>query len=402
MEVNLVDKDFYVRRGAPYDQFRRLRANAPVFWHEGDAERGWPGFWAITRHEDVVHVSRRSDLFSSYRRLALFDELPQADIELQRLMMLNQDPPEHTRRRSLVNRGFTPRVIGRMEEHVRDVCRQLIDEAERLPEVDFVRDIAAPLPLYVICELLGAPVEDRDKIFEWSNRLIGGEDPDYAANPEESQAAAMEVYAYADALAAARREDPRDDIVTRLLRPDDSGEVLSQDEFNLFVLLLVVAGNETTRNAASGGMLAMFEHPAQWARLVADPSLVTRAVDEIVRWVSPVNLFRRTATADTEIRGQRIAEGDKVVVFYSSANRDEDAFDLPDVFDVGRDPNPHVGFGGGGAHFCLGSHLAKLELKVLFETLVRRFPEIRQVGAATRLRSSFINGIKSLPVALTP
>ncbi len=166
MEVNLVDQDLYARRGAPYDQFRRLRANEPVFWHEGDAERGWPGFWAITRHEDVVHVSRRSDLFSSYRRLALFDEMPQADIELQRLMMLNQDPPEHTRRRSLVNRGFTPRVIGRMEEHIRDICRRLIDEAEGLPEVDFVRDLAAPLPLYVICELLGAPVEDRDKIFE--------------------------------------------------------------------------------------------------------------------------------------------------------------------------------------------------------------------------------------------
>ncbi|WP_055479410.1 cytochrome P450 [Sphaerimonospora mesophila] len=402
MEVNLVDQDLYARRGAPYDQFRRLRANEPVFWHEGDAERGWPGFWAITRHEDVVHVSRRSDLFSSYRRLALFDEMPQADIELQRLMMLNQDPPEHTRRRSLVNRGFTPRVIGRMEEHIRDICRRLIDEAEGLPEVDFVRDLAAPLPLYVICELLGAPVEDRDKIFEWSNRLIGSEDPDYAATPEEGQAAAMEVYAYADALAAARREDPRDDIVTRLLRPDDSGEVLGQDEFDLFVLLLIVAGNETTRNAASGGMLAMFEHPAQWARLVADPSLAARAADEIVRWVSPVNLFRRTATADTEIRGQKIAEGDKVVVFYSSANRDEDVFALPDVFDVGRDPNPHIGFGGGGAHFCLGNHLAKLELKVLFETLAERFPDIRQIGAATRLRSNFINGIKSLPVALKP
>ncbi|WP_204017845.1 cytochrome P450 [Sphaerimonospora thailandensis] len=403
MEVNLVDQDFYARRGAPHDQFRRLRANAPVFWHEGDAERGWPGFWAVTKHEDVVHVSRRSDLFSSYRRLALFNELPDEQVELQRLMLLNQDPPEHTRRRSLVNRGFTPRVIGRLEEHIRDICRQLIDEAEQLPEVDFVRDVAAPLPLYVICELLGAPVEDRDKIFEWSNRLIGSEDPDYAASPEEGQAAAMEVYAYADALAAARKEaGPRDDIVTKLLRPDDSGEVLGQDEFDLFVLLLIVAGNETTRNAASGGMLAMFEHPAQWARLVADPSLAARTADEIVRWVSPVNLFRRTATADTEIRGQKISEGDKVVVFYGSANRDEDVFDLPDVFDIARDPNPHIGFGGGGAHFCLGNHLAKLELKVLFEVLAERFPDIRQTGAATRLRSNFINGIKTLPVSLRP
>lgn len=400
MAVNLVDEDSYARRGAPHDEFRRLRAGAPVFWHEGDAERGWPGFWAITKHEDVVHVSRRSDLFSSHRRLALFDELPEEERQLQRLMMLNQDPPEHTRRRSLVNRGFTPRVIGRLEEHIRDICRRLLDEAERLPEVDFVRDIAAPLPLYVICELLGVPAEDRNKIFEWSNRLVGSQDPDYVTSPEEARAASMEIQAYAAALAAARREDPRDDIVTRLLSPADDGEVLSDIEFNLFVTLLMVAGNETTRNAASGGMLAMFEHPTQWARLVADPSLAARAADEIVRWVSPVNLFRRTATADTEIRGQKIAEGDKVVVFYASANRDEDVFPNPDIFDVSRDPNPHVGFGGGGAHFCLGSHLAKLELKVLFEELARRFPDIRQTGGARRLRSYFINGVKTLPVSL--
>ncbi|ETK31925.1 cytochrome P450 [Microbispora sp. ATCC PTA-5024] len=400
MEINLVDQDRYARQGVPHDQLRWLRENAPVFWHEGDAERGWPGFWAVTKHEDVVHVSRRSDLFSSARRLALFNEMPEEQRELQRLMMLNQDPPDHTRRRSLVNRGFTPRVIGRLEDHIRDICHRLVDEVERKSEVDFVRDIAAPLPLYVICELLGAPPEDRDKLFEWSNRMIGSEDPDYASSPEEGQAAAAEVYAYANALAAARRQAPRDDIVTRLLQPGDGGEVLSEDEFDLFVLLLVVAGNETTRNAASGGMLTLFEHPAQWDRLVADPSLARTAADEIVRWVSPVNLFRRTATADTEIRGQRIGEGDKVVVFYASANRDADVFADPDVFDVGRDPNPQIGFGGGGAHFCLGNHLAKLELRVLYEVLAQRLPEIRQTGEARRLRSNFINGIKTLPVSL--
>ncbi|WP_433350377.1 cytochrome P450 [Microtetraspora malaysiensis] len=400
MQINVVDQDYYARHGVPHEQLTWLRDNAPVFWHEGDAELGWPGFWAVTKHEDVVHVSRHSDLFSSARRLALFNELPEEERELQRMMMLNQDPPEHTRRRSLVNRGFTPRVISLLEEHIRDICHRLVDEVEGKSDVDFVTDISAPLPLYVICELLGAPVEDRDKIFEWSNRLIGAEDPDYATTPEEGQAAAAEVYAYAGTLAAARREDPRDDIVTRLIQPNEGGEVLTEDEFNLFVLLLIVAGNETTRNAATGGMLTFFQHPEQWARLVADRAMARTAADEIVRWVSPVNLFRRTATADTEIRGQKIAEGDKVVIFYASANRDADIFANPDVFDIGRDPNPQIGFGGGGAHFCLGNHLAKLELRVLFEVLSERLPKIGQAGEAARLRSNFINGIKSLPVHL--
>ncbi|WP_182906348.1 cytochrome P450 [Microbispora sp. H13382] len=398
MEINLVDKDLYTRSGVPHEQLRWLRANAPVYWHEGQDD--WPGFWAITKHADVVHVSRHSDLFSSARKLALFDEMPEEQRELQRLMMLNQDPPDHTRRRSLVNRGFTPRQIGRLEEHIRDICHALVDEVRDKPEVDFVRDIAAPLPLYVICELLGAPVEDRDKIFEWSNRMIGSDDPDYSTSPEEGQAAALEVYSYAHTLAEARRQEPRDDIVTKLLQPDEDGQTLTEDEFDLFVLLLIVAGNETTRNAASGGMLTLFEHPDQWKRLVDDPSLARTAADEIVRWVSPVNLFRRTATADSEIRGQKIAEGDKVVVFYASANRDADVFERPDEFDIGRDPNPQIGFGGGGAHFCLGNHLAKLELRVLFEVLAQRLPGIRQAGEAKRLRSNFINGIKTLPVTL--
>jgi cholest-4-en-3-one 26-monooxygenase len=398
--VDLVDQDHYARYGAPHDQLAWLRANAPVYWHEGDAERDWPGFWAVTKHEDVVHVSRHSDLFSSSRRLALFNEVPEEQIVLQRMMMLNQDPPEHTRRRSLVNRGFTPRAIGVLEEHIRDICHSLVDEAQSRPDLDFVRDISAPLPLFVISELLGAPVEDRDKLFEWSNRMIGSEDPDYSSSPEEAANAAAELYAYANRLAAERRDRPRPDIVTKLLQPDENGDVLDEHEFDVFVLLLVVAGNETTRNAATGGMLALFENPDQWARLTADPSLAVTASDEIVRWVSPVNLFRRTATSDTTLRGQKISEGDKVVVFYSSANRDEDVFADPGVFDVGRDPNPHIGFGGGGAHFCLGNHLAKLELRVLFEVLAERLPQIRQAGDAKRLRSNFINGIKTLPVSI--
>ncbi|GAA3678230.1 cytochrome P450 [Nonomuraea antimicrobica] len=393
MHIDLVDRDLYATAGPPHDQLAWLRTNSPVHWHEGE-----PGFWAVTRYEDVVHVSRHSELFSSHRRLALFDEMAEDQVALQRHMMLNQDPPEHTRRRSLVNRGFTPRTISALEDHIRGICDDLLDKLTG--EIDFVTEVAAPLPLYVICELLGAPVSDRDKLFNWSNRMIGAQDPDYAANPEEGSGAAMEVYAYANQLAAKRKANPKNDIVTKLLQPDEHGQTLDENEFDLFVLLLVVAGNETTRNAASGGMLALFEHPDQWNRLVADPTLAKTAADEIVRWVSPVNLFRRTSTTDQVLGGQEIKANDKVVVFYASANRDVSVFPDAEVFDIGRDPNPHIGFGGGGPHFCLGNHLAKLELRILFEQLARRYPRLQQTGDARRLRSNFINGIKELPVTI--
>ncbi|MBW8484322.1 cytochrome P450 [Actinomadura parmotrematis] len=399
-EIDLVDPGVYERGGIPLDQFAWLREHDPVHRHQGDPARGNPPFWAITLHEDVVHVSRHPEVFSSYERLALFEEPVPEQLALQRMMMLNQDPPEHSRKRSIVNRGFTPRAIGALEGHIRDICRRLVEEAP--DEGDFVRDLAAPLPLYVICELLGAPPEDREKIFHWSNTLIGADDPEFQGSPEDGAQAAAELYAYANELAAARRESPADDIVTRLLDPGPDGGVLSGDEFELFVLLLSVAGNETTRNAASGGMLAFFEHPDQWDRLRADPSLVDTAADEIVRWVTPVNLFKRTAVRDTELRGRKISAGDKVVVFYSSANRDAAAFADPGVFDIGRSPNPHLGYGGGGPHFCLGSHLAKLELRVLFQTLLDTMPNIELSGNVRRLRSSFINGVKELPVRTRP
>ena len=399
-QINLIDADAYQRYGPPHDQFAWLRENAPVYWHANGGRDGWPGFWAVTRHEEVAFVSRHPDLFSSARRLVVFGEVPEPQVAMQRLMMLNMDPPQHTRQRAFVNRGFTPRMIGRLEEHITEVCYGLIDAVRSRGTADFVTEIAAPLPLQVICELMGAPLEDRDRIYKLSNQLVGADDPEFQSPTGQrmQHAAAVEIYAYAGELAARRRARPADDIVTRLLQPDETGAVLSDDEFDLFFLLLTVAGTETTRTAASGGMAAFFEHPEQWQRLVDDPSLVLPAVEEIVRWVSPVNMFRRTATSDVMLGGQQIAEGDKVVIFYSSANRDEAVFAAPDEFDVGREPNPHVGFGGGGPHFCLGRHLAALELRVLLRALAERMPDIALNGEVSRLRSNFINGIKHMPV----
>jgi cholest-4-en-3-one 26-monooxygenase len=354
----------------------------------------------VTTHEDIAYLSRHPDIFSSARRLVVFGEVPEAGAAMQRLMMLNMDPPQHTRQRAFVNRGFTPRIIGRLEDHITQICQDLIDDVRGRGAADFVTDIAAPLPLQVICELVGAPPEDRDRIYQLSNHLVGADDPEFQSPTGQrlQHAAALEIYAYAGQLAERRRARPEDDIVTRLLQPNEAGEVLTDDEFDLFFLLLTVAGNETTRNAASGGMLAFFEHAEQWQRLIDEPSLIPAAAEEIVRWVSPVNMFRRTATCDTELGGRRIVEGDKVVVFYASANRDEAVFTRPEEFDAGRNPNPHVGFGGGGPHFCLGKHLAVLELRVLLRALTERMPDIKLDGQASRLRSNLINGIKHMPV----
>lgn len=399
-EISLVDPDVYQRGGIPHEALRWLRAHAPVYWHADGGAPGWPGFWAVTRRADIEEASKNPAVFSSRRPLATFSESSERSIEVQRLMMLNMDPPQHTRQRAFVNRGFTPRMIGRLESHIREICHGLIDEVAARGAAEFVRDIAAPLPMYVICELMGAPLADRVRLFELSNRLAGFDDPDFRAEPGERDVitAGMEMCAYARDLAGRRREQPRDDIVTRLLQPSEAGEVLTAGEFEMFFVLLVVAGNETTRNAAAGGMLAFFEHPDQWQRLLADPALIPTAAEEIIRWVSPANMLRRTAARDTVLGGQQIAEGDKVVLFYSSANRDEDVFADPFAFDIGRDPNPHVGFGGGGPHFCLGRHLAALELRVLLETIAERLPGISLDGEVRRLRSNIINGIKEMPV----
>jgi cholest-4-en-3-one 26-monooxygenase len=400
LQIDVYNMDQYAAGGVPHDQLKVLRNEAPIFRH--DDPQLPEGYWAITKHADVIYVSRNPELFSSWEKTAMLDEYAQEQIDQQRLFMLNQDPPEHTRTRQLVNRGFTPRMIARLEERIQQNCDDIVAQALAKGEGDFVTLCAAELPLIVIAELMGVPIEDRHKVFDWSNRMVGGQDPEYGVTEEQRFGAAQEMWAYANELAKQKREELKDDIVSKLISPDDEGNVLSELEFDLFFMLLAVAGNETTRNAISGGMYALTQHPDQWDRLKADQALLPSAADEIVRWVSPVNLFRRTPTQDVEIGGQPIKKGEKVVIYYSSANRDESVFDNPDVFDIGREPNPHVGFGGGGPHFCLGRHLAKLEIECLFRSLVTQCERVELVEEPRRLRSNFINGIKEMQVRFVP
>jgi cholest-4-en-3-one 26-monooxygenase len=289
-----------------------------------------------------------------------------------------------------------------MEHHIREVTTRIIDSVIERGECDFVTDIAAELPLEVILEMMGVPLEDRHKIFDWSNRMIGSEDPEYASTAEHARMAATEMFMFANALAVERKQCPAGDIISTLMESEVGGEALTEADFNAFFVLLSVAGNETTRNLIAGGMLTLLQHPDQWAKLKADPSLLHTAVEEMLRWVTPVMYFRRTVQRDTELRGVKLKEGDKVCIYYGSANRDEDYFPDGDVFDIARNPNPHVTFGPGGAHFCLGANLARLEIKVMFEELLRRVPDMELAGEAQRLRSNFIGGIKHMPVRFTP
>jgi cholest-4-en-3-one 26-monooxygenase len=315
--------------------------------------------------------------------------------------MLNRDPPQHVKYRTPVRRGFTPRRIAALAPHVRELTRAVLGRVAHKGECDFVASVAAELPMIVICELMGVPQDDRHLLFTLSNRLVGFDDPEFQDSPEDAEKAAVEMWAYAHQLGQQRRARPGADLVSDLVTGEVDGHRLDELAFNNFFLLLAVAGNETTRNAISGGLLALLEHRDQWERLLASPRLVATAVDEIVRWVSPVMYFRRTATQDTVVGGVEVGAGDKVVMWYPSANRDEAVFPDAGRFDVGRDPNPHLGFGV-GEHFCLGSHLARLELRILFEELIRHFPDIDLAGPPRRLRSNFIHGIKELPVRFTP
>ncbi|MHB8466849.1 MAG: cytochrome P450 [Acidimicrobiales bacterium] len=397
-DIDLLDRDVFTE-GVPHDWFTYLRAHDPVYRHP---EPDGPGFWVVTKYADVAAVGRDAATFSSDQDrggvIGLEEQLIDPEFEGTKLM-LTMDPPEHTRYRKLVNKGFTPRMINDLERHIRDLAVDIVDRAVAQPTCDFVVDVAAELPLQAIAELIGVPFDERHKLFDWSNRMVGSEDPEYAVGIEEANTARFEMFMYAAQLAEERRREPRDDIMTSLLHAEVEGENLSDMEFNLFFMLLSVAGNETTRNAISHGMSAFLEHPEEYAKLVEDPAgRIASATEEILRWASPVMYFRRNVTKDTELRGQQLKAGDKLSIWYASANRDEDVFDDPFRFDIERSPNDHLAFGGGGPHFCLGSSLARMEIRVLFEELARRVPSVVASGPAEPLRSNFIGGIKHLPV----
>jgi cholest-4-en-3-one 26-monooxygenase len=397
LAVDLTDLDTFVR-GVPHDQFDLLRREAPIYFHE---EQGQAGFWCITRYDDLHTISQQHPVFSSEWGITLHEGTEES-LAQQRMMMLQMDPPRHTRLRLIVNKGFTPRMISRLHDRVREIARELVDAVAERGECDFVVDVAAELPLQVIAELMGVPQADRHQLFDWSNRMIGSDDPEYAVAAEEAQTAAIEMFAYANELAVHKRANPSDDIISVLLQAEVDGERLNDIEFDLFFELLAVAGNETTRNLISHGMLALIENPDQRKLLLDDPLLLDSTVEEMLRWASPVMYMRRTARSDFPIRGETIREGDKVALWYIAANHDPDVFEDPHRFDITRHPNEHEAFGGGGPHFCLGSHLAKLEIKVMFEELLARIPEMELAGEVQRLRSNFINGIKHLPVAFPP
>ena len=383
--------------------FARLRDQRPVSWHTEPEIPGLtvgpgPGFWSLVRYDDIVHASRNPEVFVSGRGTNIPDFPPEVYEFLG--SMINMDPPRHTRFRLLVNRGFTPRQVGAIEASVHDRARAIVDAVADQGTCDFVSEIAAALPLQIICDMMGIPESDYQWVFDKTNVVLGASDPEYGGEITAAFLASQELWQYAQQLRADRLEHPRDDITTTISQAEVDGHSLTPEEFGSFFVLLVVAGNETTRNAISHGMLAFTDNPDQCRRWQDDfEGVAPTAVEEIIRWSTPVIHFRRTCVAqDVEIAGQRIEEGQKVVLWYNSANRDERVFDDPYRFDVLRTPNEHVGFGGGGPHFCLGAHLARREIKVMFEELFRRLPDVEVSGEPELLQSNFIHGIKRMPV----
>ncbi|MFI9308113.1 cytochrome P450 [Streptomyces triculaminicus] len=401
---DLTDPDLYAHR-VPLPEFALLRRTAPVSWipqPHGLAGFADDGYWAVTRHADVRWVSARPEVFSSALNTSVIRFHPSIrgeQIDAQKLMMLNMDPPEHTRVRQIVQRGFTPRAVRSLEGALRARARAIVAAARERGSGDFVADIACELPLQAIAELIGIPQHDRARIFDWTNKMIAYDDPELAVTEETGTRSAAELIAYAMDLAAARGARPAADIVSRLVAAEGEGNLRS-DEFGFFVLMLAVAGNETTRNAISHGMHAFLTHPEQWELYRRERPAT--AAEEIVRWATPVVSFQRTATCDTELGGVRIAKGHRVGLFYASANHDPEVFEDPGTFDITRDPNPHLGFGGGGPHFCLGKSLAALEIGLVFDAIADAAPGIRQAGEPRRLRSAWLNGIKELRVTYGP
>ena len=410
-DIDLSDIEFWAKPYADREAaFARLREERPIaFFEEPEIPvmpQG-PGYWALTRHRDVVEASKQPQLFCSGRGTNIGD-MPPDFLEFFG-SMINMDDPRHARMRRIVSRGFTPKYLNALSDYVEDAAKTIIDDVIDKGECDFVTEVAALLPLRIILDLMGIPRSDEQFIFERTNIILGAGDPEYGSDDPNQVViqlltAGQELAAFVTELGEARLKEPKDDLTTALVTTDVDGEQLSGAELASFFILLVVAGNETTRNAISHGLLALTEHPEQQAKWAADfDGVAPTAIDEIVRWATPVIHFRRTVTQDgTRLGDHEFNEGDKVVLFYNSANRDDAAFDEPYRFDVTRSPNDHVGFGGPGPHFCLGSHLARREMTVMFRELFRRLPDIHSVGPPDQLRSNFINGIKHLRAEFTP
>jgi len=392
--INLIDPEYFAKHGHPWDQYEWLRANAPVFWHD---EPDGPGFWAITKYDDIRAISRTPKIFSSYETGVMLPDPDPMGLYAQRLMMLNMDPPQHDRFKLLVSRGFTPKNAPLLRPRIEELAREILDSAMKKNSLDFVSEIAGRLPSGLIAELMGMPREDGERLYDLTEIMHTNDDA--VAPPEVKMAAVGEMLAYGQSVADIKRKTPGDDLATILVNAEVDGDRLTNEDFQWFFLLLVNAGGDTTRNLLAAGLQLLFDHPDQRAKLMSnlDGHLAT-AIEEMLRFSSPVSHFKRTVMEDTIIRGQSIKAGERVVMFYGSANRDEDIFESPNTFDITRDPNPHVAFGAGGPHLCLGMHVARVELAVMFKELLTLMPNIRSDGEFERMHSSFIAGIHSMPV----
>ena len=407
-EIDLVNPDNYVER-VPFEWFDHLRADHPVVWHPEPEPNH--GFWAVTRYDDLTAVHMDWETYSSEVGAVGLEELDAEQLEIRR-SMLETDPPRHTELRKVCSKRFSARGVGKYEDWIRDVARGVLDRALAKGEFDFVSEISRELPIRFLCSIFTVPQEDAPQLIEWGDQMIANQDPDLSAavvdkvDTEEYRLlpfrspTALKVFAYADRQRDRRLAEPDDDVIQALTLAQSEG-VLNEREFHNYFALLMIAGNETTRHTISHGMLALMERPDQLELLREEPERITTATEEILRWATPVFHFRRTATRDTELRGQPIRAGDKVVTWYISANYDPEVFPDPSTFDVTRTPNDHVTFGPGGPHFCLGAHLARLETKILFQELIPRLGSIELIGPVERIRSNFVNGIKRMPVRVT-